>query len=158
MHALIRFAWKYQVDAKNDKQVQNACGNLDEDEDGMEQEEMWVDPAQGLGTAKREWGGPTRGGRLPEPTRYGDWERKGRCSDFWMEWRVIGIGAINKFDTCMDDMYAFLVHLNMRQLCSMHSCLTLLLPYELSDTYHSLTAFTRKRYTLTKLHLIFALG
>lgn len=26
-----------------------------------------------------EIGGP----RGPEPTRYGDWERKGRCSDFW---------------------------------------------------------------------------
>jgi hypothetical protein len=22
---------------------------------------------------------------LKEPTRFGDWERKGRCSDFWME-------------------------------------------------------------------------
>ena len=29
-----------------------------------------------------EWGGPLRGGTLPEPTRYGDWERKGRCSDY----------------------------------------------------------------------------
>lgn len=26
----------------------------------------------------REIGGPSG----PEPTRYGDWERKGRCSDF----------------------------------------------------------------------------
>lgn len=26
----------------------------------------------------KEIGGPTG----PEPTRYGDWERKGRCSDF----------------------------------------------------------------------------
>lgn len=26
----------------------------------------------------REYGGP----RGPEPTRYGDWEQKGRCSDF----------------------------------------------------------------------------
>ena len=29
-----------------------------------------------------EHGGPTRGGRYKEPTRFGDWERKGRCSDF----------------------------------------------------------------------------
>ena len=29
-----------------------------------------------------EWGGPTRGGSHPEPTRYGDWEQKGRCYDF----------------------------------------------------------------------------
>jgi hypothetical protein len=26
----------------------------------------------------KEFGGPTG----PEPTRYGDWERNGRCSDF----------------------------------------------------------------------------
>lgn len=29
-----------------------------------------------------EWGGPLRGGKLPEPTRFGDWERKGRCTDY----------------------------------------------------------------------------
>lgn len=29
-------------------------------------------------TEKREIGGPPG----PEPTRYGDWERKGRCIDF----------------------------------------------------------------------------
>tara|TARA_B100000401_G_scaffold104308_1_gene67591 strand:+ start:8145 stop:8441 length:297 start_codon:yes stop_codon:yes gene_type:complete len=29
-----------------------------------------------------EWGGPLRGGTLPEPTRFGDWERKGRCTDY----------------------------------------------------------------------------
>lgn len=29
-------------------------------------------------TRPREIGGP----RGPEPTRYGDWERKGRCIDF----------------------------------------------------------------------------
>ena len=28
--------------------------------------------------AKPEFGGPAG----PEPTRYGDWERNGRCSDF----------------------------------------------------------------------------
>jgi hypothetical protein len=29
-------------------------------------------------TPEREIGGP----RGPEPTRYGDWERNGRCTDF----------------------------------------------------------------------------
>lgn len=29
-------------------------------------------------TAEREIGGPAG----PEPTRYGDWEKKGRCIDF----------------------------------------------------------------------------
>ena len=54
----------------------------DDDDDEMEQEEMFVDPDESLGTTEREWGGPRRGGRYPEPIRYGDWERKGRCSDF----------------------------------------------------------------------------
>jgi len=47
----------------------------DDDEDEME--DMFVQ-----GPAGMEWGGPTRGGRRPEPTRFGDWERKGRASDF----------------------------------------------------------------------------
>ena len=29
-----------------------------------------------------EYGGPTRGGKFKEPTRFGDWEKNGRCSDF----------------------------------------------------------------------------
>jgi hypothetical protein len=29
-------------------------------------------------TAPKEYGGP----KGPEPTRYGDWEKKGRCIDF----------------------------------------------------------------------------
>jgi len=38
-----------------------------------------VTPASALNTKPpREHGGP----RGPEPTRYGDWERNGRCSDF----------------------------------------------------------------------------
>ena len=53
------------------------------DDDGMEQEEMFVQPHISLGQyGQVEWGGPTRGGRLSEPTRFGDWERKGRCTDF----------------------------------------------------------------------------
>eukprot|EP01039_Chlorochromonas_danica_P002255 gene2255-2469_t len=50
-------------------------GGQEEEEDEME--EMFI-----LGPAGMEWGGPTRGGRRPEPTRYGDWERQGRVSDF----------------------------------------------------------------------------
>mmetsp|Transcript_13590 Transcript_13590/g.13655 ORF Transcript_13590/g.13655 Transcript_13590/m.13655 type:complete len:110 (-) Transcript_13590:202-531(-) len=34
------------------------------------------------GPAGVEWGGPTKGGKFPEPTRFGDWERKGRTTDF----------------------------------------------------------------------------
>ncbi len=57
---------------------------LDNEEDEEEdQEEMFVvaDPVLGHGTIQ-EWGGPRRRGTLAEPTRYGDWERKGRCTDF----------------------------------------------------------------------------
>ena len=48
---------------------------IDDDDDDME--DMFVDTSMG-----KEWGGPTRGGRMPEPTRFGDWERKGRATDF----------------------------------------------------------------------------
>lgn len=44
--------------------------------------QQFVEADECLGTKEREWGGPRRGGRMPEPTRYGDWERKGRCTDF----------------------------------------------------------------------------
>ncbi|KAL7577642.1 hypothetical protein ACA910_015159 [Epithemia clementina (nom. ined.)] len=61
-----------------------ACGPLPNtsDDDEEEQEEMFVDPYDSFEHSSKEWGGPRRGGRFPEPTRYGDWERKGRCSDF----------------------------------------------------------------------------
>ncbi|CAM9359929.1 unnamed protein product [Sphacelaria rigidula] len=55
----------------------NACFILPGSEEEEEMEEMLQD-----GPAGKEWGGPTRGGVLGEPTRFGDWERKGRCSDF----------------------------------------------------------------------------
>jgi hypothetical protein len=35
-------------------------------------------PQEGAKAAIPEIGGP----KGPEPTRYGDWERNGRCSDF----------------------------------------------------------------------------
>lgn len=76
------------------------CGEGPETGDDLEElEEMFVHGPAGV-----EWGGPTRGGQRPEPTRYGkfcsnflkicrisppphfslagDWERKGRASDF----------------------------------------------------------------------------
>lgn len=62
----------------------SACGAAaDVADDEMEQEEMFVEPHESFEFQNvREWNGPRRGGRLPEPTRYGDWERKGRCTDF----------------------------------------------------------------------------
>jgi hypothetical protein len=63
-----------------DTKLGSKCGpdqstSAETDEDEME--EMFI-----MGPAGVEWGGPTRGGARPEPTRYGDWERKGRASDF----------------------------------------------------------------------------
>ncbi|GAX13181.1 hypothetical protein FisN_17Hh111 [Fistulifera solaris] len=61
-----------------------ACGDVkeDDDDDEMEKEQMFVEPHESFEFRTMEWGGPRRGGRLPEPTRYGDWERKGRATDF----------------------------------------------------------------------------
>ena len=50
---------------------------IDAETDDDDMEDMFVDTSMG-----KEWGGPTRGGRMPEPTRFGDWERKGRATDF----------------------------------------------------------------------------
>ncbi|ETO64225.1 hypothetical protein F442_18014 [Phytophthora nicotianae P10297] len=56
--------------------VSNDLDDL-EDLDDDDAEETVV-----IGPSGAEYGGPTRGGKLKEPTRFGDWERKGRCSDF----------------------------------------------------------------------------
>ena len=59
----------------NSNTTDTALNNDDDDDEDME--EMFVEGPAGI-----EWGGPTRGGARPEPTRFGDWERKGRASDF----------------------------------------------------------------------------
>jgi len=60
-----------------------ACNIPIQHQDEEEQyEEMFVEPDPYLGITDMEWGGPRRGGKFPEPTRFGDWERKGRCTDF----------------------------------------------------------------------------
>ncbi|KAL3826825.1 hypothetical protein ACHAXA_005667 [Cyclostephanos tholiformis] len=72
-------------DAAADASCSRGASNdaVSDDNYDDEQEEMFVtsDPGLGLGII-REWGGPRRGGALAEPTRFGDWERKGRCTDF----------------------------------------------------------------------------
>jgi hypothetical protein len=59
-----------------------SCGTAGDTEVVGEEEDMFVDPHESFAIRVREWGGPRRGGRFPEPTRYNDWERNGRCSDF----------------------------------------------------------------------------
>jgi hypothetical protein len=65
---------------KDGKLVQEKCGSDTEASDQTQEDEMenmFVQGPMGI-----EWNGPTRGGKRPEPTRFGDWERKGRASDF----------------------------------------------------------------------------
>lgn len=50
--------------------------NAETDDHGPSDEEAQEQP--GSQQRPKELGGP----KGPEPTRYGDWERKGRCSDF----------------------------------------------------------------------------
>ncbi len=45
---------------------------------GVEPQEFIPGPDAGVVASPRELGGPTG----PEPTRFGDWERNGRCIDF----------------------------------------------------------------------------
>ena len=74
---------RFLASEKYNRVIKSACGPLpNEGDDEDEQEEMFVDPYESFEHPSKEWGGPRRGGSLPEPTRYGDWERKGRCSDF----------------------------------------------------------------------------
>ena len=61
-----------------DGKMPASCGPENTNLDGEdEMESMFIQ-----GPAGMEWGGPTRGGQRPEPTRFGDWERKGRATDF----------------------------------------------------------------------------
>lgn len=53
--------------SETENKLENDDENIDDDKDGVN-----VNKETG------EVGGP----RGPEPTRYGDWERNGRCSDF----------------------------------------------------------------------------
>lgn len=64
-------------EATDQKIKKEACGTTTAVDELEELEEMFI-----MGPAGIEWNGPTRGGARPEPTRYKDWERKGRCTDF----------------------------------------------------------------------------
>ncbi|XP_061845818.1 succinate dehydrogenase assembly factor 4, mitochondrial [Colius striatus] len=53
-------------------------GRFDEPEESSVEREPLEKFPDGINPATKERGGP----RGPEPTRFGDWERKGRCIDF----------------------------------------------------------------------------
>ncbi|KAE8901081.1 hypothetical protein PF005_g7896 [Phytophthora fragariae] len=61
--------------------ITNTPAAVSEDVDDLDDDDD-VEDMVAIGPSGAEYGGPTRGGKLKEPTRFGDWERKGRCSDF----------------------------------------------------------------------------
>lgn len=70
-----------EKDISENYQIKQRKINFEEseeiDDEDIEMEDMFCQTSKG-----KEWGGPMRGGRYNEPTRFGDWERKGRCTDF----------------------------------------------------------------------------
>jgi hypothetical protein len=85
MHAPLPGAAPSSTSSGSDK-PSASCGTKNDNNDDVdneeEEEEMFMEPHASFAVRTREWGGPRRGGRFPEPTRYKDWERNGRCSDF----------------------------------------------------------------------------
>ncbi|KAM4771897.1 succinate dehydrogenase assembly factor 4, mitochondrial isoform 1-T2 [Rhinophrynus dorsalis] len=60
------------------KKPKTPQGRLDETEQANVEKEPLERFPDNINPITKEKGGP----RGPEPTRYGDWERKGRCIDF----------------------------------------------------------------------------
>ncbi|XP_048364495.1 succinate dehydrogenase assembly factor 4, mitochondrial [Sphaerodactylus townsendi] len=60
------------------KKAKLPVGRFDESEESSAEKEPLEKFPDNINPATKEKGGP----RGPEPTRYGDWERKGRCIDF----------------------------------------------------------------------------
>ena len=61
------------VEVSKAQHLDSTSKNIDQDEDDSDDD--FVD---GVNAETGEWNGP----RGPEPTRFGDWEVKGRCTDF----------------------------------------------------------------------------
>ena len=67
---------------KKQKEEENAAGAVKGEEGEKAEEEVAPDPYAPFPNNKNPITGEIGGPRGPEPTRYGDWERKGRCTDF----------------------------------------------------------------------------
>uniref|UniRef100_A0A803LGD4 Succinate dehydrogenase assembly factor 4, mitochondrial n=1 Tax=Chenopodium quinoa TaxID=63459 RepID=A0A803LGD4_CHEQI len=63
---------------KGEKEVNKATQIEEEERENTENDSEDDDGGVHVNEETGEIGGP----RGPEPTRYGDWEQKGRCSDF----------------------------------------------------------------------------
>ena len=72
------FALTLPLNTNNEKTTDKKSINVNHQNTEDDYENMFVKtPFDNV-----EWGGPLRGGKLLEPTRFGDWERKGRCTDW----------------------------------------------------------------------------
>ncbi|TMW64743.1 hypothetical protein Poli38472_011623 [Pythium oligandrum] len=67
---------------QGDGAAKTAVLHTEFDDDDDEDDEDMVSVVAVGPNGDLEYGGPTHGGKYKEPTRFGDWERKGRCSDF----------------------------------------------------------------------------
>ena len=79
-HGVLAVRWMSGTSGKAPVKVEHVVADPlgpDDDVDSDDEDMVpMIDPVTG------EWGGPTKGGTAPEPTRFGDWERAGRCTDF----------------------------------------------------------------------------
>ena len=66
---------------EEEEEVSSFSGNK-QSPDGENGEEVEEEDEGGGGVHVNEQTGEIGGPKGPEPTRYGDWERNGRCSDF----------------------------------------------------------------------------
>jgi hypothetical protein len=72
-----------KIDPKAAAALHDHDHDLDhDDDDGESDDDDDMEDVVDIGPSGKEYGGPQRGGKFKEPTRFGDWERKGRCTDF----------------------------------------------------------------------------
>ncbi|XP_030054865.1 succinate dehydrogenase assembly factor 4, mitochondrial [Microcaecilia unicolor] len=69
---------KLKLDKKPLKKPKTPQGRFDETEESSAEKDPLERFPDNINPVTKERDGP----RGPEPTRYGDWERKGRCIDF----------------------------------------------------------------------------
>ena len=73
---------KFSAEEKKKQKEESAAAAVKGEEGEKAEEEVAPDPYAPFPNNKNPITGEIGGPRGPEPTRYGDWERKGRCTDF----------------------------------------------------------------------------
>ncbi|KFM77498.1 hypothetical protein X975_14777, partial [Stegodyphus mimosarum] len=80
-NALVSFSRTF-ADSKEKKRGKTPLGKLDQTQAEETADKEKPDPYAPFPDNRNPITGEVGGPRGPEPTRYGDWERKGRVSDF----------------------------------------------------------------------------